>query len=119
MLSNDKAQLQNPESKESQTFRKRFRVPYPIFMMLVDWTKGWYEKADGNGCINSCDAIGNRSIPTDLKVLAVLRILGRGLCLDDIEELSGISASTTRVFFHMWTIMEFLTYDERFVNLLH
>jgi len=34
------------------------------------------------------------SIPDDLKLLAVLRTLGRGKCLDTIEELSGISATT-------------------------
>ena len=38
-----------------------------------------------------------------MKVLAVLRILGRGMCLDGIQELSGISSSTTRTFFHAWT----------------
>jgi hypothetical protein len=43
---------------------------------------------------------GLSRIPCDIKVL---RILGRGACLDDIDELSGISKTTMDFFFHEWT----------------
>ena len=43
------------------------------------------------------------SIPEEMTVLTVLRILGRGECLDTIEELSGIGKSTVQRSFKTWT----------------
>ena len=38
--------------------------------------------------------------PLELKILAVLRVLGRGYCFDGIEELCDIGEETIRKFFH-------------------
>jgi Plant transposon protein len=40
--------------------------------------------------------------PLELKILAVLRVLGRGYCFDGVEELTLISAEVLRVFFRKW-----------------
>jgi hypothetical protein len=110
MLKEEKEKLLDPDSKESKIFRNRFRVPYPIFLRLVQWTKSWYDKDDSvpgsrkSDCsIGAYDAVNNPSIPCELKVLGVLRILGRGICLDDVEELTNISKTTMHKFFHLWT----------------
>jgi hypothetical protein len=57
----------------------------------------------GDEGIGMFDATGASAIPTELKVLAVLRILGRGTCLDGVDEASGISSATINKFFHRWT----------------
>ena len=41
-------------------------------------------------------------VPTSLKLLGVLRILGRGICLDGMEELTEMSESTIWRFFHQF-----------------
>ena len=88
--------LSDPNSSSSKVFRSRFRVPYPIFLLLLDWVKGWHEK-------NKTDASSRARVPTDLKLLGVLRILGRATVFDGINELSGIAVSTMQSFFHLFT----------------
>ena len=96
MLRDQSAQLKSHTSPESKVFRNRFRVPFAIFERLALWAKGWHEKG-------KADASGRRRIPTELKVLGVLRILGRATCFDGIEELSSISVPTMQGFFHQFT----------------
>ena len=86
-------ELQKIGSDARKTFMRRFRVPHSIFIRLVDWTKGWHEG-------NSSDISGRPRCPTELKVLGWLRMVGRGVCLDDIEELSCIKKPTMHAFFH-------------------
>lgn len=95
MMLDKKDDLSDPTKPISKTFRNRFRVPYPIFTMLLEATKdhGWF------GC-GSADASGRPGIPVELKLLAVLRILGRGACYDDISELSSISTSSVGRILH-------------------
>jgi hypothetical protein len=64
---------------------------------VLGWTKEWHET------MNPFDAAGRARIPTELKLLGVLRILGRATCFDGIEELSGISVPTMQTFFHSFT----------------
>jgi hypothetical protein len=100
----DREKLEEPSSREAELFRLRFRVPYPVFLSLVEWTKSWREKSPQNpDGVGTCDVTGNPRIPTDVMVLGVLRILGRGSCLDGIYELSGIHPSTMGPFLHQWT----------------
>ena len=96
MLRENADELEQPDSMAGKLFRLRFRIPYPVFLRLLAWTKAWHEK-------NSTDASGRQRIPTELKLLGVLRILGRGTCFDGIEELSGISVPTMHSFFHSFT----------------
>ena len=48
------------------------------------------------------DRAGRPVIPLELKILGVLRILGRGWCLDDVKESSGISEAAMCEFFHLF-----------------
>ncbi len=86
---------EDPTHRNGQLFRLRFRVPYPIFLGIVDRLKRCSEFKKGE-----YDCCHLRTTPIELLVLGCLRILGRGVCLDGIEEMSGISISTMRIFFH-------------------
>ena len=94
--------LVNPRTKDPTDrkggvlFRRRFRVPFPLFERLTEMTRAnkWF--SEGNDCA------GVKAAPLELKVLGLLRVLGRGYCFDGIEELSYISAEINRVFFHKW-----------------
>jgi hypothetical protein len=93
------ATLVNYGSKSSKLFTRRFRVPFPVFTWLVNLTEEW--------CINVLhqqehDCAGEPRIPTTLKVLGCLRMLGRGTCLDGINELSGISETCMSAFLKLW-----------------
>jgi hypothetical protein len=68
MLRAQAAALKSPNSRESRSFRNRFRVPFPIFEQLVSWTKTWYEVKGDEG-IGMFDATGASAIPTELKVI--------------------------------------------------
>lgn len=91
--------LRDPMSAEARVFRTRFRLPFRVFERLLEWTKAWHE---GPGCEETLVG-GRQRIPTELKLLGVLRILGRGSCFDGIKELSSISGSTMQAFFHKFT----------------
>lgn len=87
--------FQDPtDRKGGQQFRRRFRVPYPVFLEIVKMTR------DSEWFSEGLDAVGIKAAPLELKVLAVLRVLGRGYCFDGVEELCFISAEVLRIFFH-------------------
>ena len=79
-------------------FRRRFRLPFYIFMELLDdvtehklfsrWTK------------NNCAGAPPSNI--GLLLLGTLRCIGRGCTFDDIEEATGISIDVIRDFFHIF-----------------
>ena len=48
MLSEQRVQLEDPDSAESTTFRLRFRVPFPLFLSLVKWTSQWFDWSPTN-----------------------------------------------------------------------
>lgn len=92
MLVNDR--MKDPgDRKGGKLFRRRFRVPYPLFEQIVAMTReaGWFTEQ------SNCTRIPGA--PLELKILAVLRVIGRGYCFDGVEELSRISAESLRVFF--------------------
>mmetsp|Transcript_9125 Transcript_9125/g.8156 ORF Transcript_9125/g.8156 Transcript_9125/m.8156 type:complete len:199 (+) Transcript_9125:63-659(+) len=82
--------------KNGKLFRRRFRVPYNVFLEICDicHRENWFPL--------SYDAVGRPSSPCNIKILGVLRVLGRGVCFDDIEELSNISAEVHRKFFKLF-----------------
>ena len=43
MLLADKDQLMKFDSAEAKSFRLRFRVPYKLFIILLDWTEAVIE----------------------------------------------------------------------------
>ena len=81
--------VKDPLSREGKYFRRRFRVPYPIFERLLSLVREmkWYGES-------------HRSIRLELKMLAVLRRLGRGGSFDDCWDGSGMGEETVRLFFH-------------------
>lgn len=93
MLANPRSQ--DPSDKKGgQLFRRRFRVPFSVYLEVLAMTRtsGWFTEGR--------DAIGLMAAPLELKVLGVLRVLGRGYCFDGVEELCFISAEVLRTFFH-------------------
>jgi hypothetical protein len=86
--------VKDPLSRAGKTFRNRFRVPYPVFEQLLEMAN---EISLGDKTTDCC---GKEAIPLELKVLGVLRVLGRATCFDGIDELTKTSAEVHRVFFH-------------------
>jgi hypothetical protein len=73
--------LSIPGSRSYKLFKRRFRLPVPLFKVLIQMC------IDANICQKQpANAYGIPSIPFELKVLGVLRIVGRGWCLDDVYE---------------------------------
>ena len=91
-------------------FRRRFRVPYPMFLELVKITREnkWFSEGP--------DCTGRPSAPLELKVLAVLRVLGRGYCFDGVEELCFISAEVLRNFFNKFCELFAAKYFDVYCN---
>jgi hypothetical protein len=77
----------NPKSREDKQFRRRFAVPYSIFLEYVGWARGWLPQAD-------YDCAGRPSVPIELKVLGALRIVSKGWAFDGIAELTCMNEST-------------------------
>ena len=80
------------------TFRKRFRMPYNAFLDLVAECKKSSHLKRWDGCNTVHYFNGSRIIPMELLVLGVLRYLGRGWTMDDVQENTGISKETIRIF---------------------
>ncbi len=76
-------------------FRKRFRVPFELFDQIVVICKN-------SGQFDSplFDVTGRGCVPLEIKILGVLRVLGRGSCFDDIAELTKTSITLHNDFFH-------------------
>ena len=91
-----------PDSIDGRYFRRRFRIPYEMFKALIktmlddNWFPGDFE-ADGKG---RCCSVGIRGASLQVKVLSVLRVLGRGICFDELYDGSGLSESVLSTFYH-------------------
>ena len=96
-----------PDSIDGRYFRRRFRIPYKMFQALIqvmlddNWFPGDFE-ADGGG---KCCKLGRKGASLHVKVLSVLRVLGRGVCFDELYDGSGLSESITSTFFHRFVAM--------------
>jgi hypothetical protein len=94
-------------SADGRYFRRRFRLPYALFESLIkvmlddNWFPSAYE-ANGRGKLDSC---GIRGCSLQVKVLSVLRVLGRGVCFDELYDGSGCSESMMSRFFHEFLII--------------
>ena len=114
--------LNNPQtmdilSYEGRLFRRRFRLPFPVFKEILIPKCEEYNIFDnerpGNHAficiyiifkftITACILNGLGKIPIEIKILGCLRILGRDSCADDIFELSGIKESTMNNIFKVF-----------------
>ena len=87
--------LQNPSvsvvgSWENRKFRRRFRVPHSMFLEIVEECKQY----------NVFGVQQRKSkISIEFKVLSCLKIMGRDLCADEIDERLNIAESTVNKFF--------------------
>ena len=95
MLIDESDKLMDCDSAEAKLFRRRFRVPYKLYLIILRWTEEWVA-----GKEKSTDCTGRSAVPTSLKLLGVLRILGRGTCFDGIKELTYMGETTMWKFFH-------------------
>jgi hypothetical protein len=89
LLSNDN--VGDCTSWAGRTFRRRFRVPYPLYVEVLLPL-----------CIEHdvFDIAGKRiKIRVEFRLLICLRILGRGEVCDTIGELSGVGSSTACAIF--------------------
>jgi hypothetical protein len=69
--------IKDPANRKGGTlFRRRSKVPYPMFEQIVKLVrdKKWFSERPY--------ATGRLGAPLELKILGVLRILGRGYCFD-------------------------------------
>jgi len=83
-------------SKEGKEFRRRFRLTWDMFMNMLD-----KHVQAGDLGLERPDAVGREAMPLGLKILGVLRVLGRGVCFDDVAELTNATTQEVhRVFFH-------------------
>ena len=77
----------------NRKFRRRFRVPYSMFLEIVEECKQYNVFGV---------QIRKSKIATEYKVLSCLKILGRDLCADELDENLNIAESTVNKFFKMF-----------------
>lgn len=104
--------IKNPFHRDGKLFRTRFRVPYDVFMYIVNLCKVEM-KEDLN--TESKDIFG-RYIPIELKVLGVLRVLARGCTFDCIAELTNSNKEAHRLFFHKFNKIFIKHFYETYIN---
>ena len=88
----EESSVSDPQSRDGQEFRKRFRVPYPVFQRIVKLCKDTDEEAFN---YSEIDAVKQSSIPLELKILSVLRVLGAGLKFLETSDLTDRHQSVT------------------------
>ena len=97
--------VENPRKTEGRRFRRRFRLPFPVFQHLVELCTRE----------NIFKLVNKSPIPIELKILSCLRILGRDNCADDITELTQqiLGESTVNFIFKAFVEgMELLVYPK-------
>jgi hypothetical protein len=77
----------------NRKFRRRFRLPFSMFLEVVEECK----EHNVFGI-----AVRKSKIAIEFKLLSCLKILGRDLCADEIDENLNIGESTVNKFFKMF-----------------
>jgi hypothetical protein len=96
--------IRDPSSTVGRLFRRRFRVPFPLFerLLLVIETQN----------ILGVQREARVQVPTAIKLLIVFRVLGRDECFDTINELCGVSEERCRMIFTSF-VKRFREYFEK------
>jgi hypothetical protein len=96
----DSGSYNNPRSRHGLHFRRRYRVPAPLFDYIVEKAvHGRWFPEYGKGC-SAIDALG-RPIPSlHVKILSSLRILGTGCAFSDCYDGSFMDGQTVRKFYY-------------------
>ena len=89
-----------PDTRKGKLFRRRFRLPYPVFFKLMGMCRE--KQLFGPGSCNETDITGRKICPFPIKLLGVLRILGRGWTFDDVAEATGMGEATVQKSFHLF-----------------
>jgi hypothetical protein len=87
--------VNDPTHRKGKVFRRRFRVPFPLF----NWLLVKCEEHNLFG-LKTNSSKSHPRIPLEIKLLCCLRLLGRGECADTIAELSEIGESTVNHLIH-------------------
>lgn len=80
------------ESRDGRLFRRRFRVPWLVFVDLLQKCKA--KHLFGLMPLQRIDCCGNSICPYAIKLLGVL--LGRNWLCDDVAEAAGMVETTVR-----------------------
>ena len=81
-------EIKTPGSYQDRMFRKRFRLPYALFVKFVKEAKDF----------NIFEEMRCGKIAVEFKIMIGLRILGRDNCADDISGYLNIGESTVKQF---------------------
>lgn len=103
--------VRDPTHRKGKVFRRRFRVPFPLFLWLVEKCKEY------NLFELKQSAKSNPRIPVEIKLLCCLRLLGRGECADTIAELSEVGESTVNHLIHTFFKNFLKTFREEYIFL--
>jgi hypothetical protein len=99
-----RSSLDKEDTRDGMFFRRRFRIPFAMFKTLIEiileerWFSGFDELGRGN--LDATRDERRRGASLHVKVLSVLRILGRGNVFDECFDGSGCSESLIASWFH-------------------
>jgi hypothetical protein len=99
----------NVDSRDGMLFRRRFRVPWPLYCKLVVMCQE--NKLFGENSNLEADCCQSEICPITIKLLGVLRILGRNWLCDDVAEATGMGEATIRT--------AFVTFCTNFVKIFY
>ena len=89
--------VSDPTSRNGKKFRGDFRIPHIVFIGMITLLKAIKdENGNPDKAFNYSDKVkgGQPSIPLEIKVMCVLRVLAEGLKFKDAAELSGFMSET-------------------------
>ena len=96
----DSGSYRQVETRQGKSFRKKFRVPFPVFDYIVAQALHWKWFPEYNSQGSGKDAVG-REIPSlQVKILCVLRVLGSGCEFAGCYDGSRVDEQTVRKFFY-------------------
>ena len=89
--------INNARSKEGKAFRRNFRLPFPVFSKVL---------------VPECDRLNvfevsnlaRVRVPTEIKVMICLRILGRGAYNEDVGEMGVCFRSSVHAIFRKFLL---------------
>ncbi len=95
--------IADARSRDGMYFRRRFRMPFCLTgLVQVMLDENWFPKFGKNGS-GPVDASGRPGASLHVKVLSALRVIGRGVCIDECFDGSGCGEESIRIFVHDFT----------------
>jgi hypothetical protein len=98
--------IQDEDHRDGMYFRRRFRIPFDLYVELLRCmiAEAWFVGygSEGEGILDATKAEHKRGASLWVKVLSVLRVLGRGVVFDECFDGSGCSESSIQDFFHLF-----------------